>query len=206
LDGDEHRSEHTKTRALGRLTRPERPCKHDSEQDAEKKHKGNQREGKREGKRKGKYTLKALDCASIPDDEKTTPADPMQWPNPKKQNSHSFHPIPIPGYNPCSFSKRQIQVPMSLKVKLHGVALKHHSSLALQEWTRHLSHFAGLNKTVPLGGTLRCLAELDKSAALEGVALCELHHIASATPSNGRRREECGWQGCQGLWALGGMV
>jgi hypothetical protein len=32
-------------RALGRLTRPERPCKHDSEQDAGK-NRGNQRERK----------------------------------------------------------------------------------------------------------------------------------------------------------------
>ena len=144
----------------------------------QRKNRGNQREKKRSRREgKSKYTLQALDCASIPDDEKKLQSDAN--PNPKaKLPCDPF----CPGYNPCPFFQNaESPFPMSLKVKLHVVALKHHASLALQERTRHLSHLSGLDKTVPLGGALRRLAELDKSAALEGVALRELHHVACAT-------------------------
>jgi hypothetical protein len=144
----------------------------------QRKNRGNQREKKRSRREgKSKYTLQALDCASIPDDEKNSNPMPIRI---QKQNSRVILSTRDIIHVPF-FQNAESPFPMSLKVKLHVVALKHHASLALQERTRHLSHLSGLDKTVPLGGALRRLAELDKSAALEGVALRELHHVACAT-------------------------
>lgn len=94
---------------------------------------------------------------------------------------------------------------MSSKVELHRVALKHHASLALQEWTGHLCHLAGLDETVPLGGALRCLAELDQSAALQSVALRQLHHVA-CTAGGGERSAVNGARGFGRLAGWGELL
>ena len=65
------------------------------------------------------------------------------------------------------------------------VTLEDHPALALQERTGHLGNFTTLNQAVPLGWALGRLAELDEGAALQGVALRELHHVA-CTASGGQ--------------------
>jgi len=66
----------------------------------------------------------------------------------------------------------------------YALVLEDHSALALQEGTGHLGGFPALDQAVPFGWALRRLAELDEGAALQRIALGELHHVACTASSS----------------------